>query len=145
MSKLLCIEVDGTVRDVDDGYTSLREAIGDTITFVFVDTRLGVFVDDNGMISAKALNHAASMAAGRALYGTAVLCAGNPDEEGNSVPLAPKDRTALANIATRWRAVVMTAADAGQDVSVYADPDTIPPARIVAWNIGDPIPGAEGQ
>lgn len=139
---LLCIEVDGTVRDVEDGYESLREAIGDTITFVFVDTRLGVFVDDNGLITSKALNPAVSMIAGRALYGTAVLCAGNPDEEGNSVPVAAKDRKGMIEIAGRWRMVVASAAEAGQDVRVYADPGTVPPARIVPWNFGDPIPGA---
>lgn len=144
MNTLLCIEVDGEVRDVDDGYESLRQAIGDTITFVFVDARLGVFVNDNGLITGQPLNPAVSMMAGRALYGTAVLCAGNPDEDGNSVPVSAKDRKGMTEIAGRWRMVVATAAEAGQDVNVYANPATVPAARIVAlpddWNFGDPIP-----
>jgi len=141
---LLCIKEDGSVSDVADGFESLREAIGDTISFVFVDARLGVFVNDNGLLTGQPLNPAASMISGRALYGVCVLCRGNPDDDGNSLPLLPKDRKGMTGVAGRWKMVVDSAADAGQDVRVYPNPDTIPPARIISlpddWNFGDPIP-----
>ena len=144
---LLCIREDGTVSNIPDGYEALREAIGDTISFVFVDDRLGVYVNDNGMLTNQPLNPAVSMISGRALYGVCVLCRGNPDDNGDSVPLLAKDRKGMTEVAGRWRMVVLSAADAGQDVRVYPNPDTIPPARIIPlpddWNFGDPIPEPE--
>lgn len=147
MTKLMRVDIDGTVTDVDNTYQGIRDGVGGTITFVRVDARLGVYVDDNGLINGLALNPAASMIAGQALYGPAVLCAGDPDSEGDSVPLAARDRKGMAGVAERWSLVVRTAREfMGQEVTVYADPDTVPPPRIVPlpddWMPGDPIPGA---
>jgi hypothetical protein len=147
MSNLLRVDIDGTVSDVANKFEPIREAIGDTISYVFVDARLGVFVNDNGMLTNQPLNPAASMIAGRALYGVCVLCAGNPDENGDSIPLATRDRKGMIDVAGRWRMVVLSAAEAGQDVRVYPDASTIPPARIIPlpddWLPGDPIPEGE--
>lgn len=146
MSKLLVIDIDGSYRDVDNDYQPIHDAIGDTISYLRVDAALGVFINDNGMLTNQPLNVAVSMIAGRALYGTCVLCKGDPDDEGDSLPLATRDRKGMTEVAARWHGVVQSAAQAGQDVRVYPNVDTIPPAQFIAlpddWTPGDPIPGA---
>lgn len=135
---------DGTMRQVPCTYEGIRDGIdGATMDFV-ATSRIGFYVDDEGMLNEAALNIPASMLVGRALYGPVVICDANPDDEGNTLP-APADAVAaLSRLALRWASVIHTAQWLGQDVMVYANEDMIPPPQIIAmpegWAPGDPWP-----
>jgi hypothetical protein len=68
---------------------------------------------------------------GRALYGPVVLCAAQPDSEGNTLPAGKRQVDSLMAIARLWQQVVADGTRLGQDVMAYAVEETIPPPTIV--------------
>jgi len=79
-----------------------------------------------------------------ALYGPVVLCAADPDGEGETQPPDELSVNAMLGLAEAWQRVVADAARKGQDVMVQANADTVPGPVVYAlpddWNFGDPLP-----
>lgn len=134
MSELIAVQTDGRWRMVENSYESIKQGLnGATLDFVTAGP-VGLFVDDNGMLEGLALNVAASMFVGGAIYGPVVLCAAEPDRDGDTVAAPPEAVEVFKGVAEQWLRVVRDAARKGQWIVVYADPDTIPPAVITSFD-----------
>ena len=148
MSALLYVGVDAETRSVADGYISIRNALDDNGFDLARGYRISAFIDDEGILKGLPLNVVASMFVQRALFGPAVLCAPEPDDEGNTVALDEATIDAIRGAAGAWRSVLANAAYIGQDLTVVSTPETLPPSRIIElpddWLPGDPIPDFEG-
>lgn len=130
--KLLGMNPDGTCAALDNNYESIRQFIGNTIDLCGGWGPVSAFIDDDGMLSERELNVPGSLALGRAIYGPVVVCAPEADDEGNT--LAPDDASfnMLRDWSAIWQYVVNSAAEMGQDLTVRANPDTIPPPRFIS-------------
>jgi hypothetical protein len=130
--ELLVCFPDGELMGVANDYESIKLAMqGATIDLVMLpDDGHGFFVDDNGMLEAATFNVPASIFAQMALYGPVVLC-GPADPEGNTKPPHKRVANGFMALATMWRSVVIDATRKGQNPLVAADPDTVPPARVI--------------
>ena len=144
MDELYACDPDGTFTTVECSYEGIKQGMhGATIDFVQAhDT--GFFVDDEGMLNGGQLNVIASMMTGLALYGPVVLCAGEPDRNGDTVPPPEGAARAMEAMAEAWRHVVADARRKGQEPFVAASADTLPMPTIIAlpddWLPGDPLP-----
>jgi|SRR5262245_16198428 len=142
---LLAIKPDGRIDPVPNSYEGIKFGLDQAVlTFLRVSETAGYFIDDNGMLDEAHLNVPASWFAGRPIYGPVVLCAGEPDEEGNTLAATAEDMQVLTSLAQQWHRVVTNAADIGQVLVLTANPDTIPPPQVVPlpddWKPGDPWP-----
>lgn len=129
--QLLVIRVDGTTEPVTNGYEGIRDAIDNLIDFVQVTIDVGFYIDDEGMLRNQPLNIPVSMLSGRALYGPAVLCRGNPDDEGNTMPPSKTVVQYAQKMGLWWNNVVRAAINVGQDPYAYPNAETIPPPQII--------------
>jgi hypothetical protein len=133
VSELFAIQPNGTAGPVPNTYEGIKSGLGGAIlTFLRAGPELGMYLDDNGMLENQPLNVAASMLVGRPLYGPVVICLGDPDREGDALPAAEKEISIASMLAHAWWHVVNEASQIGQDVRVYPNPDTIPPAQIIS-------------
>lgn len=143
--QLLRIAEDATTSRIDNTYQGIRDAIGNTFDYVYADPRLGAYVDDEGLLQELALNVVASMFVGVALFGPVVVCHGDPDDNGDTLPLDEGSMVAIESAAKMWQNVIDNATGAGQDITVNADSGTIPPFQVIPmpdnWMPGDPIAG----
>lgn len=142
---LLAVHPDGSTNTIDNRYESIRDAVGGHIDFAFCNDQCGFFVHDEGILMSFPLNVPASIIGGRALYGSAVLTNGVPDDEGDTMPPDELTKNALEAACRAWRSVLDSARFIGQNLTVLADPDTLPPPQIMPlpdnWLPGDPMPG----
>lgn len=129
--QLLLIRVDGTTEPVTNDYEGIKEAVEHWIDFVQITIDVGFYIQDEGMLNNQPLNVPVSLLSGRALYGPAVLCRGNPDDEGDTVPPSKTTVQMAQTVALWWNNVVRAAVDVGQDPYAYPNPDTIPPPQII--------------
>ena len=143
-NKLMVVKEDATIEWCTNDYPSIREAIGNLIEVAMVNEVASYYVDEEGVINGRVLNLAASMAAGRLIFGTAVCIHAETDEEGNTLPPPPDWLQFVTHICARVNAMYQDADALNQDIRVRANPDTLPPARIIAlpedWVPGDPFP-----
>jgi hypothetical protein len=79
-------------------------------------------------------NAPASMFMARALFGPVVLCAAEPDGEGNTLPPSERAVEGLAALCRLWQRVVADAESLGQDVIPHANEFTVPPPRIISMD-----------
>jgi len=128
--QLLAVTPDGKYRLVPNTYEGIKEGAGSPFDFVHSDF-VGMYIDDEGMLKELPLNVPASVFMARALYGPVVLCAAQPDDEGDTLPASKRQVDSLMAIARLWQEVVADAARLGQDVMVHAVEATIPPPTIV--------------
>jgi len=134
-SPLLAVSPNGEARLIPNSYEGIKAGLEEAcFDFVLASPTAGFFIDDEGMLNGSTLNVAASMFASRPLYGPVVLCAAQTDDDGETLPPTDSDVRFMAALAAWWQAVVLNAAEVGQDVSVRANPDTIPPPTIVPMN-----------
>jgi len=132
LDHLVGITEDAHIGPVPNEYEGIKEMLRDeTLTFVRVSETAGFYIDDNGMLNGSKLNVCASMFAGRPLYGPVVLTYATPDDEGETLCPLEEDAMLLMHFAIRWHNVVENAQRIGQDLSVIANPDTIPPPEII--------------
>jgi len=146
---LLVVEPSGHTRWTPNTYEGIKAGLGGaTLAFLRVNTAMGYFLDDNGMLTGQPLNVAASWWAGRPIYGPIVLAAPDTDDEGETLPCDPKAAAAMAGFADTWWNVTEQAARLGQDLTVRPNADTIPPPVVVMlpddWQPGDPWPEPPG-
>jgi hypothetical protein len=136
--ELWAIDTDGSVMPVRNDFQGIKAGCGGaTIDFVRPHEQCGFYIDDEGMLTGQRLNVVVSLMAGMALYGPAVLCAADPDEDGETLPPSLHATAFAKEMGARWRAVTKDAEMKGQDPYVTANADTIPPARIVSWDDPD--------
>lgn len=131
--ELVVIDPTGNVRRVPCSYEGIKDGLGGaTFDFIHAQTA-GVYLDDEGMLrDDTVLNVPVSMLFGRALYGPAVLAAAQPSAAGDTMP-PPQDAVlAVEQLAAGWRRVVSSAASIGQSVEVFANPDRLPPPKVIA-------------
>lgn len=122
----------GEVTACELGYTNIRDAVGNLLDFRIVHPDVGYFLDDEGLMNGEPLNVVASMIAGQAFYGNVVMTAADPDDDGDTLPLADHEfKHFVLHMAQRWRAVVTSATRAGQVVEFRPNVATIPPPKIV--------------
>ena len=145
--RLIRLGTDATLRSVPNSFEGIRDALdGATMTFASTD-RIGAYVDDEGIWNRLPLNVVASLLLARPIFGPAVLCRAEPDDRGNSVTLPDELIRVVVGTAQGWQVVLDNAAAVGQDLTVVAQPDTLPPPRFIPlpddWLPGDPIPDPE--
>jgi hypothetical protein len=129
---LLVVRPDGTTAEVPNSYEGIKQGLdGGTIDFVAATEELGVYLDDDGISKRLALNVPISCLTGRLIYGSCVVCHGVPNDNGDTLPPTERPRRAALGMATLWRAVWREAQRNGQDIRVYADPDTQRPAQVI--------------
>lgn len=147
MSGLLVIHETGRLSECSAEYEGIRAAIGNWIEHVPVNDVASFYADEEGMLNGRPLNHVASFVCGRPIYGTVVVIAAEPDEEGNSLPVEEEFVTFCTHVSHRWVSVRLHADRLNQVIDVYPDADNLPPPTIVAlpedWVPGDPIPYPE--
>lgn len=147
MSKGFVIHEAGHTSECDLVYESIRAAIGNWIEHVPVNDVASFFADEEGMLNGRRLNHVASFVCGRPIYGTVVVIAADPDEEGNSLPVEEDFVRFCQHVSDRWVSVRNYADRLNQNIDVIADADVLPPPTIVQlpedWCFGDPIPTPE--
>jgi hypothetical protein len=130
---LYVVDVMGNVDAVPNTYEGIKAALdGATLDFRSFG-EVGFYCDDEGMLTQLALNVPASFMFGMVLYGPIVLCSGEADADGDTLP--PPDRAVrgLIELAEQWQRVVEDAGRKGQDITVRADAATIPPPTIVGF------------
>ncbi len=132
--ELLAVQPDGTWEFVPNTYEGVKQGMrGATIDFVIAHDDLGFFINDNGMLDGSPLNIAASVFAQRPLYGPVVACAPEPDDEGETLAADEGVINPLRGLARFVENLHKNAALVGQTLDFPANPDTIPPARIVSF------------
>lgn len=129
----LAVEPDGATRPVPPTYNGIKEGLHDAGFDVvgLPDRRHEFFVDDEGMLNGARLNVAASLLAGRALYGPVVLT-GVPDEEGETTRPTTFMVESLKGLADQWQLVERSAAWMGQDIGSHADADFLPSPAVIS-------------
>jgi hypothetical protein len=136
-NELLAVTTQGSLAWVDNEYTAIKAALdGATMDFIQAgnpEDPAGFFIDDNGMIDAKALNMPATLFSGRPIYGPVVLCAGEPDDEGETLPPTRHHVEVMESTCHLWRTVLRGADAVGQDLTLYANPDRIPPPTVIGF------------
>lgn len=135
MSSLIAIEPDGNVLIVPCSYEGIKFGLrGATLCFVRATEECGFYIDDEGMLNGQPLNIPVSVLIGRPIWGPAVLCHGEPDEEGDTLPANPGVMAAAQAMADQWVRVVESAARQGQTVvGLAADSATIPPPEVIMF------------
>lgn len=145
---LLAVHCDGSTNVIPNKYEAIRDACGGSIDFAPCNEMLGFFVHDEGVLLGQPLNVVASIIGGRPLFGSAVAAHREPDDDGDTQPPTDMVRKAIEAAARAWTSVLDGAKQMGQDLTVRATPDTLPPPQIIElpdnWSPGDPIPGVTG-
>jgi hypothetical protein len=134
VSDLFRVAPDGDYRYIPNSYDGIKDAIGrDTpFDFIIISHDCGYYIDDEGMLNGSPLNVPASLFAGRPIWGPVVLCAAQPDDEGDTLAPPADAVQRLAVVAGRWLSVTAGGVAVGQDINRnVADETTIPPARII--------------
>lgn len=134
---LMRVSPDGDVTTVPCSYEGIKAGLdGGTMDLVVApDLNLGAWINDNGISERLQLNVPMSIVFSQLLYGPVVISAGEPDAEGNTLP-PREERQVMTVIAAShaWRMLVAQATQLGQSLAVYADPDAMPPAQVLAFN-----------
>jgi hypothetical protein len=136
MSDLFCVTPDGSYGAVPSGYDGIKDAIGrhTPFDFIYISDDCAYYIDDEGMLNGSPLNVPASFFAGRPIWGPVVLCAAQPDANGDTLPAPQRPTERFAALAQRWHQVVVGGIAVGQDITRnMADETTIPPARIIEF------------
>jgi len=127
---LLAVRPDGHYKGVPCTYEGIKEGLDDA-TFDFVRTDVvGMYVDDESLLKEMPFNVPASIFMARALFGPVVLCAAEPDGEGNTLPASKSAVSGLTALCRLWQRVVADAVRLGQDVIPHANEFTIPPPQV---------------
>lgn len=121
---VLRITPDGRVAVLANEYSAISEGVGAAFDYVYVAPTIGLYVGDESLLDGSRFNLVASMVAGRALYGNAVLTHGDADQDGNTQPVTEDVAHYVRNIAKLWRMVV--ANNNGQDVMPQANAGLVP-------------------
>jgi hypothetical protein len=131
---LLVVRPDGSFDDVPNSYEGIKEGLDQAaFDFVRLSAHVGAYIDDEGMLKSFELNVPVSMMFSRPLYGPAVLCHGDADHNGDTLPPSDSVKTVAMDMAVRWAYVLGNAVLIGQDISVRAVPESIPPPSIVQF------------
>lgn len=131
MSELLACQPNGSITLVPNTYEGIKRGLNDATLSFLSAGETGMYIDDDGMVNGLPLNVPASLMFGIVLYGPIVLCAGQPDSEGETLPASAEAVAVLSGIADQWTHVVEDAARKGQNIEVLADPENIPPPTII--------------
>lgn len=131
MNELLGIREDARWEWITNNYDDIRAFIGNWIDLAGGYGPVSAFVDDEGMLNGRRLNVVASAALARPIYGPAVLCNPQPDDEGDTLPPEGGAARAFIQLADIWHQVLREASRLGQDLTIHANADTLPPSQII--------------
>ena len=136
---LYLIKPDGQVVPVANTYESIKASLdGATMDFSMFSPTGGLYLDDEGLLKGLPLNVVASFCAGRPMYGPCVLCAAQPDREGNTLPPDKDDVNTAAVIGERWHQVIMHITVSGTgDPYTYGSMDDLMPPLILTGEEAD--------
>ena len=130
----MAIHPDGTTEWVPNTYEGIKHGLaGATLDFMRLNEHVGYYVDDEGLYDGAALNVSASWFAGQPIYGHVVVAHADPDSEGNTVPAPDQANKSMARFAEVWHMVWVNAQAQGQDLTVKANPDTVPEPQVITW------------
>lgn len=132
MSELLGIRADATWSWIPNEYDDIKEFIGNWIDLAGGHGPVSGFVDDEGVLNSLPFNVVASAALGRPIFGPVVLCHLHPDDEGETLPPEEGAARAFINLAEIWQNVLAQASRLGQNLTVLAQPETLPPPQMIS-------------
>jgi len=141
---LIAVRPDGGYERVGNGYEAIHAALNGRYFDFAVGNRFGAFVDDEGMLRGLQFNTPASIVLGRALWGIAVICRAEPDDEGETVGLTPTEIDMVEFSCKLWAQIEASARLLGQNLASFANAETLPPPMFISlpddWTPGDPWP-----
>lgn len=132
--QLVRIQPNGTLTMIDNKYQAISEGVGASFDFVYAHAAIGFYIDDEGLLNGSRFNCVASMMAGRALYGNAVLTNGDTDNEGETLPPSDEVLHFARSLSSLWTAVVYNATMTGQDVMPPSNEATVPAPTITSYD-----------
>jgi hypothetical protein len=133
---LLAVWPDGQHMYIANEYESIRRVFEEgsaLFDVAYCSPSLAFLVDDEGLLNGSVLNTTASWFGARAIYGPVVVISPETGPEGETLPAEAGLYEAMTRFASQWRQVWVEAESGGQDLSVSADPDNIPPPQVIAF------------
>ena len=132
-NNLLVVRPDGSTSYTPCSYAGIKRGLnGAVFDFLRLDADLGVYIDDEGMLTQAVLNVPASMLMCRPIWGPVVVCQGDPDDEGDTQPPSMDVAKTAFALARTWRYIRTEAIRLGQDIDHVAVEETLPPPQIVS-------------
>jgi len=130
--ELTVIRPDCWHEPVPNTYEGIKAAMGGATIDLIRGAEFSLFIDDEAMLNGSVLNVVASLMTGIALFGPVVVCALDPDAEGDSLPASPEVVEAFTSMADQWGRVLNDARRTGQDLTVVANAATVPGPTFIA-------------
>jgi len=131
-NKLIVVEPDGTYRLIDNRYEEIRNVLSPFDFTSLPGSSTGAYIGDESLLTGELFNFIASLIVGRPLWGTAILAAAQPDEEGNTLPPDKRVLPMVEGYSAMWNQLWQMAAQVGQVPAARANADTVPPPTIMA-------------
>ena len=143
-NKLIGIRPDGSIHELDNEYKAIRWFVGNSIDFMQRGPQLGMYIDDEALLTDElTFNLVASLLVQYPVYGSAVVCHGDVDSDGNTLPPTRRARDGIDLYAEMVRNLYANAILVGQDLTLHPNPGAVPPPTIItgeaaeAWLRGD--------
>jgi len=131
--RLLAVYPDGTYRTVPCTYAGIKDGLHDAVfDYLKLDDDVGMYIDDEGMLNGGVFNVPASLLMCRPIWGPVVVCHGEPDPEGNTLPPDIELIQSAVALARTWEFIRSEAIRLGQDIDHVANDQTVPPPRIIS-------------
>jgi hypothetical protein len=134
-NQLIVIEPDGTYRLIDNRYVEIRNVLSPFDFATLPGSGTGAYIGDESLLTGELFNFIASLVVGRPLWGTAILAAAQPDEDGETLPPDKRVLPMVEGYSTMWNMLWQMAAAVGQVPAARANAGTVPPPTMV--EIGD--------
>jgi hypothetical protein len=132
--ELLVIRPDGTTDLIPNTSEAITAGLdGEWLDYLPVRPDLGLYIQEEGLLLGSRLNTPVSLLSSRAVFGPVVLTGGT-DEEGNDLPPGPDYVLLARSFGEAWVSVLADAERGGQDLTIVANPDTVPPPQIIDMN-----------
>lgn len=128
---LLVVRPNGLTALIPNAYEEIKTAVGWAFEFLPIDPMIGAYLPDD--MTGHECNVVVSMYAGRPVFGTCVITAAEPDDEGRTLPPPERAVASITMFARRWHDVCTTAEALGQEVLTRGNADNLPPPQVIMW------------
>lgn len=132
---LMVINPDATYGLVDNDYHSIKRALnGGMLEAVYTTQGFAFYCDENALAERLQLNVVVSFMTQATIFGPGVMISATTGPEGETLPADDHSMAVGQAMADVWRRVLdYGATRSGQDIAVYANPDTVLPPQITMW------------